>query len=68
MIWNQTIQMCWKRFVRGKANDESEAIAPATTVSTEFEQAPPLATVEHISHTAGDTTVGIVHHPTDMVL
>ena len=40
--------------------DESEAIAPANTVSTKFEETPPLAVVEHIPHTTGHTTVGTV--------
>ena len=44
--------------------DESEATAPAETVSTKFKQTPPLAVVDHISHTFGNTTVGIVHHRT----
>ena len=47
--------------------DESEAIAPAKTVSTEFEQTPPLATVEHLPHPAGDSTLGIVLDTIDMV-
>ena len=46
-----------QRTLRGQV-DESEATAPAETVSTEFEQTPPLAVVDHISHHAGDTTVG----------
>jgi len=47
--------------VSGDQN-ESEAIAPANTVTTKFETAPPLATVDHISHHAGDTTVGIIRN------
>ena len=47
--------------------DESEANCGAETVSTEFEQTPPLATVEHLPHPAGDSTLGIVLDTIDMV-
>ena len=47
----------WTATVSGDP-DESEAIAPANTVSTRFETAPPLAVVDHISHSTSDTTVG----------
>ena len=42
--------------------DESEATAPAETVSTKFKQTPPLAVVDCVSHTFGNTIVGIVHY------
>ena len=60
---------CWNANNRNgpSSYDESEAIAPAKTVSTRFEQTPPLVAVEHLSHPAGDTALGIVLDTIDMV-